>query len=315
MNNESIALTTPVLFMVFNRLDTTKRVFDTIKKAKPARLYLASDGARSIKAGEKETVDQVRNYVVSNIDWDCEVKTLFREQNLGCGLAVSGAIDWLFENEESGIILEDDCVPSESFFPFADAMLENYIDDNSVGIIGGYNMFGDVTNDGIPYSAISMPVIWGWATWRRTWEMYKFDISNYSKIEIIEIINSVTNNVGTRRFFTKGIYETSIGKIDTWDFQLILKLFMYKKMVIVPNVNLIENIGFGSNATHTSDKNSALGQAKFGKLNPPYLFNGKLAINKSLVHLFEKEMYNLSFVMSFRMTIKEFALKFLKKIE
>ena len=109
-------LETAVLFLVFNRLDTTKQVFEAIRKAKPPRLYIAADGPRESKEGEAEKVKAVREYVMSNINWDCEVKTLFRDKNLGCKYAVSGAIDWFFENEEMGIILEDDCLPSQSFF-------------------------------------------------------------------------------------------------------------------------------------------------------------------------------------------------------
>lgn len=109
-------LNTPVLFLVFNRLDTTKQVFEAIRQAKPPRLYVAADGAREEKKGEEQKVKAVREYILNNIDWNCEVKTLFRDKNLGCKYAVSGSINWFFENEEMGIILEDDCLPSQSFF-------------------------------------------------------------------------------------------------------------------------------------------------------------------------------------------------------
>ena len=111
-------LNTAVLFLVFNRLDTTKQVFEAIREAKPPRLYIAADGARETKAGEAEKVTAVRDFILKNIDWECDIKTLFREENLGCKYAVSGAIDWFFDNEEMGIILEDDCLPSQSFFGF-----------------------------------------------------------------------------------------------------------------------------------------------------------------------------------------------------
>ena len=132
-------LNTAVLFLIFNRLDTTKQVFEAIRQAKPPRLYIAADGARSSREGEAEKVQAVREYIIQNIDWECEVKTLFREQNLGCKYAVSGAIDWFFENEEMGIILEDDCLPSQSFFWFCEELLERYKDDMRVWHIGGSN--------------------------------------------------------------------------------------------------------------------------------------------------------------------------------
>ena len=118
-------LNTAVLFLVFSRLDTTKQVFESIRQAKPPRLYIAADGAREVKEGEAEKVKAVRDYITSNIDWECEVKTLFREQNFGCKMAVSGAIDWFFQNEEMGIILEDDCLPSQSFFGFVRIYLKS----------------------------------------------------------------------------------------------------------------------------------------------------------------------------------------------
>ncbi len=130
-------LETAVLFLVFNRLDTTKQVFEAIKEAKPPRLYIAADGARKDKSGEEEEVKAVREYVMKNIDWDCEIKTLFREKNFGCKYAVSGAIDWFFENEEQGIILEDDCLPSQSFFWFCEELLERYKDDMRIFMIAG----------------------------------------------------------------------------------------------------------------------------------------------------------------------------------
>ena len=113
-------LSTAVLFLVFNRLDTTKEVFKAIRKAKPSRIYIASDGPRKIKNNEADKVKEVRSYIINNIDWQCDVNTLFREENLGCKIAVSTAIDWFFDNEEQGIILEDDCFPSQSFFWFCE---------------------------------------------------------------------------------------------------------------------------------------------------------------------------------------------------
>ncbi|MFP4332877.1 MAG: hypothetical protein ACLFQJ_06210, partial [Campylobacterales bacterium] len=132
-------LKTAVLFLVFNRLDTTKQVFEAIRQAKPPRLYVAADGAREAKEGEDQKVKAIREYILQHIDWDCEVKTLFREKNLGCKIAVSSAITWFFENEEMGIILEDDCLPSQSFFWFCEELLERYKDDMRIMMVSGYN--------------------------------------------------------------------------------------------------------------------------------------------------------------------------------
>jgi len=158
-------LKTPVLFLIFKRLDTTKQVFEQIKKAKPPRLYIAADGPRDYVEGEAEKVKAAREYVLSNIDWNCEVKTLFREKNLGCGKAVSEAITWFFENEEQGIILEDDTVPSQSFFWFCEELLNRYKDEKKVWHIGGTNFQDGIIRGNGDYYFSALNHIWGWASW------------------------------------------------------------------------------------------------------------------------------------------------------
>ena len=150
----------PILFLVFNRLDTTKQVFEFIRQVKPKHLYIASDGARDYKAGEKEIVGAVRNYVLSSIDWECKVKTLFRDSNLGCRNAVNGAINWLFDNEETGIILEDDCLPSHSFFQFCEELLEKYKLDTRIMCISGDNFSQDRFDFNFSYLFSGVPLIW-----------------------------------------------------------------------------------------------------------------------------------------------------------
>ena len=142
-------LNTPILFLVFNRPDTTQRVFAQIRKIQPKQLFIAADGARKGKEGEQERVAQVRKLILEGIDWDCEVKTLFRDENLGCGKAVSEGITWFFKNVEQGIILEDDTLPDLSFFPFCEELLERYKDDERVAMISGYCKFGKYKS---PYS-------------------------------------------------------------------------------------------------------------------------------------------------------------------
>jgi len=174
----NFALTTPVLFIVFNRLDTTKQVFEEIKKAKPQKLFIAADGPRNFQ--EKNKTDVVRKYILENINWKCEVKTLFREKNLGCKYAVAGAIDWFFDNVEQGIILEDDCLPSQSFFKFCQEMLEKYKDDERVMHISGTNVEGISKIDQDYFFAINFNV-WGWATWKRAWKLYDINVTHWPR--------------------------------------------------------------------------------------------------------------------------------------
>jgi len=240
-------LKTPVLFLIFNRLETTKKVFEEIRKAKPPRLYIASDGPREHKVGESEKVKAVRDYVLNNIDWNCEVKTLFREKNLGCGRAVSGAITWFFENEEMGIILEDDCVPSQSFFWFCEELLNRYKDDMRIWHIGGCN-FQDCKKRGEgDYYFSALNHVWGWASWANRWKYYDFELKNINDDRFIE------NYWGgpALKYWKKIFWTMKNLEIDAWDYQWTFTMWYYKGLAILPNVNLVSNIGFGQDATHT----------------------------------------------------------------
>ena len=238
-------LNTAVLFLVFNRLDTTKQVFEAIRQAKPPRLYIAADGARKSKDGEAEKVNAVRDYVMSNIDWECEVKTLFREQNLGCKYAVSGAITWFFENEEMGIILEDDCLPSQSFFWFCEKLLERYKDDMRIAMIAGTSyLFNEIESDDDYFFSKYMS-IWGWATWRYSWNRYDIKMLDWPKVKNNDLLDSIffwDNNV-KEIFFN--YYEMAYkGEIDTWDFQWVYKCAVESGYCITPYKNLVSNLGF-----------------------------------------------------------------------
>ena len=164
--------------MVFNRPDTTAQVFETIRQAKPARLYVAADGARKEKDGELERVAMVRE-IATTVDWPCEVKTLFQDKNLGCKNAVSSAISWFFEHEEQGIILEDDCLPSADFFDFCENNLEKYRSDTRIMMIAGTNYLPS-ENLRVPFFFSEHFIIWGWATWRRAWQLYDLEMSSWN---------------------------------------------------------------------------------------------------------------------------------------
>lgn len=241
---------TSILFLIFNRLDTTKQVFSVIQRAKPKKLYIASDGPRISKAGEKEIVDSVRKYVLDNINWECEIKTLFRENNLGCKIAVSSAITWFFKNEEQGIILEDDCLPDLSFFQFCQELLQRYRDDERVGIISGDN-FNDKKIGEADYYFKRIPHIWGWATWKRVWDKYDVDMSEYEEFKNNNKIKEIWSNKKIQKYWIGVFDDVKNNKIDTWDYQLSFSCFKNDFFNICPNKNLVKNIGFGDNATNT----------------------------------------------------------------
>lgn len=247
-------LQTAVLFLVFSRLDTTKEVFESIRQAKPPRLYIAADGARSNREGEDKKVQAVRDFITQNIDWDCEVKTLFRDKNLGCKYAVSGAITWFFENEEQGIILEDDCLPSQSFFWYCEELLNKYKHDPSVYLISGDSRGSESFGMQEDYGFCKYPMIWGWASWSRVWNKYDPEISDWPELRH-SLLPKISRKGSTVRFWENIFDKMNKKMIDTWDFQFCYLLLKNQGKCIVPRVNLIKNIGFGVDATHTFDAN------------------------------------------------------------
>lgn len=227
-----------VLFLTFNRLDTTKLVFEQIKIAKPPKLYLASDGPRKNKEEEAETVKTVRNWLLENVDWDCEVKTLFREENLGCGKAVSSAITWFFEQEEDGIILEDDCLPNQSFFKYCEELLDYYKENKNVWVISGDQFIADYNNNASYYFAKIMHC-WGWASWSDRWKHYQFDLKDYDE----KGIDNVSEKKYIQKYWLNILNVMKEHKIDTWDYQWALEIVKHNGLCINPSVNLISNIG------------------------------------------------------------------------
>ena len=254
-----ITLTSPVLFLIFNRPETTQQVFSAIRKAKPPRLYVAADGPRSDYPNEDEKCEHSRK-IAKNVDWDCEVKTLFRDQNLGCRLAVSQAIYWFFEQEPEGIILEDDCLPSQSFFWFCQEMLEYFRNDKAVGVICGFYSNELEYKPSASFFFSRYLRVWGWAGWRRSNEGYDSNINL-----LIEKQNTWKKDIFSRtdiflkRYWQDMFEEVGSGKIDTWDIQLQYLLWQKKQQVIVSSKNLVQNIGWAQGAHPlTKDHNHEL---------------------------------------------------------
>lgn len=250
-------LQTAVLFLVFNRPDTTAQVFGAIRQAKPLRLYVAADGPREGREGEAERVAKVRE-IATAVDWPCEVKTLFRERNLGCKCAVSGAITWFFGQEEQGIILEDDCLPHPDFFTFCETLLDRYADDQRVWVITGDNFQnGRKRGDGSYYFS-RYNHVWGWASWRRAWQHYDGDLSFWPEWKRSEGWISEFADRVERRYWEKIFDRMYAQEIDTWDYPWTASVWRHGGLTITPNVNLVSNIGFGADSTHTSATDSLL---------------------------------------------------------
>jgi hypothetical protein len=246
-------LRTPILFIIFNRFDTTKKVFERIKEAKPKQLFIAGDGPRIDKIDDPEKCQATRK-IIEQIDWDCEVKTLFREKNLGCKIAVSSAISWFFDNVEEGIILEDDCLPHPTFFKFCENLLEKYRYDQRVMMITGSNFQKENKYGDGSYYFSRFAHIWGWASWRRAWQFYDVDLKNLDQfISQNKIDEVVINYPQLKSKWLNDLKKTKSGFINTWDYQWSYAIFSNFGLSVTPNVNLISNIGFGhQDATFTT---------------------------------------------------------------
>ncbi|PTQ99282.1 hypothetical protein C8P68_10298 [Mucilaginibacter yixingensis] len=239
-----------VLFVVFNRPDTTRRVFEEIRQAQPPRLYIAADGPRKDREGEEERCMEARQ-IAQAIDWPCQVFTLFRATNMGCKDAVSSAVTWFFENEEEGIILEDDCLPDNSFFHFCDTLLALYRTDTRVSIISGCNLQYGQKYGTATYYFSNLTHIWGWASWRRVWKDYDKELARYDTEQVKLALPKIFAEPLVNETWLHIFKELKAGKIDTWDYQLTFLDFFNNRLSIIPNQNLICNIGFGEGATHT----------------------------------------------------------------
>ena len=314
-------MNTPILFLVFNRPDTTQQVFEVIRKIKPAKLYVAADGPRLYKEGEKEKCEAVRK-IVTQIDWDCELTTLFRERNLGCGKAVSEAITWFFEHVEEGIILEDDCLPAESFFNYCTELLHKYRNDEKIMHIGGSNFQNGIKRGSGDYYFSSIPHIWGWATWKRAWDKYDFTLNGYYDNDCIEMLNNLYRKNHIINYWINIFNAMSKGMIDTWDYQWYYTLLENYGMSISPNINLVSNIGFGIDATHTIEKKKLVSDLPIFEItnlkHPVKIIVSTIADDYTYKHIYgivkPKNWYDKLYISNKIKKVLSFTKKFASKI-
>lgn len=273
-------LKTPIAFLVFNRPDTTIRVFEEIRRAQPPKLLVVADGPRPEHPGEAEQCAAARA-IVEQVDWDCVVLRNYAETNMGCRLRVSTGLDWVFANEEEAIILEDDCLPHPTFFRFCEELLERYRDDERVTMISGDNFqFGKQRT---PYSYYFSRYVhvWGWASWRRAWQNYNVNIELWPEIKEGNWLQDLLGNRKAVRYWTKGFDQVYQGKIDTWDYQWTFASWVQNGMNVIPKVNLVSNIGFSKQATHTTipgkTANMTISAMDFPLSHPTYLFADSIA--------------------------------------
>lgn len=248
------SISTPIAFIIFNRPDNTIRVFSEIAKAKPSKLLIIADGPRYSHPDEAEKCAAARA-IVEQVDWDCEVLTNYSDINLGCRKRISSGLNWLFSLVEEAIILEDDCVPDPSFFHFCENLLERYRFDERIMFVSGNNFqFGQKRTKNSyyfsQYTRSNLPV-WGWASWRRAWQHYDVDMKLWNLVKEENWLIDITGDHRAAKEWRKILQAVDDKIIDTWDYQWLFSCWLQNGLVILPNVNLVSNIGYGSNATHT----------------------------------------------------------------
>lgn len=247
----------PILFLVFNRPDTTRQVFNEIKKIKPKKLYVAADGPRDDVYSDILKTNNVRD-IIKQIDWDCDLRTNFRENNLGCKYAVSTAIDWFFKNEEAGVILEDDCLPSQDFFQYCEDLLERFQNNLEITMISGNNFQDGVKRGDSSYYFSKYTHIWGWATWKNRWKYNDVELTFWPKWRDSFGWRNLFKNRREMIFWENIFDRVYLNKIDTWDYSWLASSWYNDGMTIIPNSNLVTNIGFTVEATHTKSNSNIL---------------------------------------------------------
>lgn len=246
---------TPVLLIIFNRSDTALQVLSRIKQAGVQKLYIYSDGPRANVQHEKEKLEEVQQTIQNAIDWPCEVQCFFEKENLGPRKALGNGINWLFSNEETGIIFEHDCLPDLSFFNFCEELLNRYAKDERVMHISGNNFqFGKTWGDGDYYFS-HLNHIWGFATWKRAWKLYDVDMKNYPQFLKENKLAKIYQNKRMQNIWQAIFDKCYNNELETWDYQWTFTCWFYNGLSILPNKNLVSNIGFDSQALNTKNPN------------------------------------------------------------
>ena len=286
--------TPPILLMAFRRPHVTKKVFREIQKIKPKKFFFAVDGPRNIK--EKRLVNQVKN-IIELVDWPCEVKTLFKEKNTGLKEGIIENIDWFFNYVDKGIIIEDDCLPDPSFFRFCGEMLKKYRNDERVMHIAGSNPHNGWARDEYSYYFSHYTLSWGWATWKRAWKKYDPDIKAYKEIKRKKYMRDLYPKWYERIFIQRGFDLVCFKKVPVWDHQWLFTPAMNSALAIIPNKNLIKNIGINKEGTNTTSKlddelSLPTEKIKFPLKHPPFIIRDRISDERYARKMFKRGIIN-----------------------
>ena len=270
---DNYKLKSPIALIIFKRPDTTKQVFEAIRQAKPSKLFVIADGPRADRPGEAEKCAAARA-VIDRVDWDCEVIKNYSDVNLGCGKRVASGLDWVFEQVEEAIILEDDCVPDPTFFQFCEELLEKYRYDSRVFTVSAQGFAKGYHREDYSYYFSRYTHSWGWATWKRSWQFFDLEMRHWKVIQEQKILNNVLEDHDAVKDWTNILEATYNKEIDTWDYQWMLSCWLQSGLSIHPISNLVSNIGFEGDATHLIDSKFLAMRCQsisFPLLHPPFI--------------------------------------------
>lgn len=235
---------------MFRRPDTTARVLDAIRAARPSLLLVVADGPRPDRPDDAAACAATRA-LIGGIDWPCEVRREFATVNMGCRRRVASGLAWVFGQVPEAIILEDDCVPDQTFFPFCDELLERYRDDPRVAQVSGANNQKGRRRGKHSYFFSRYHNVWGWASWRRAFDVYDVGMRRWPELRDSSWLAGVLDDRRMVHYWTREFQAVYEGRIDTWDYQWIFSTWLHSMVSLVPNRNLVKNIGFGPGASHT----------------------------------------------------------------
>ena len=264
----------PVLLLVFNRPDITSRLLDAVRVARPARLFVAADGPRPERPGDADLCRRTRA-LLAGIDWPCRLETLYRDTNLGLQAAVTTGISWFFEHVDSGAILEDDCLPAPDFLPFAAEVLARHAGEPRIMHVSGLNMRPAERFSPHSYFFAEVGHVWGWATWRRAWRLYDASMAAWPAMRRrFDVAAPPLRRVLGRKFAS-----AHANRKRTWPRIWYYTMARHDGLAIIPSVNLIRNVGFGDDATHTRRRRHPLRLEATGRMAFPLDHPPDLAVN------------------------------------
>jgi hypothetical protein len=282
-------LTTPTAIFVFNRPDKTREVLQAIAEVEPTEVLVVADGPRDDHPDDERACRETRRVVEERVDWDCDLRRNYSDENLGLRKRFATGLEWIFEEVPESIILEDDCVPDPSFFRFCQVMLEEFRDDERVMDVTGRNQLGRWKDGRQDYHFSNYGGVWGWATWRRAWEWYDPSMSLWEDEAIRERIRDVIANDDQYQYLEYIYEQVYRGEIETWDYQWGFARHINSGLSVVPSRNLVSNIGFDESATNTTGSNAGLSGSPRYSMEFPLEMNDFVAIDRA----YDREFHQL----------------------